>query len=146
MIDQFKPWYYAVAFAFMFSYCVGMPDFPEFQETSRHRRSGDAPRVEHAVWDQIMARRCEGQFARDWQMGFVSWNCRFKTAVNLSRTLWSYDTVTSNGETVKVTAHDLEMAAIEITKESRVRGGAPVASAGSTATVPATPVSTKPSL
>ena len=30
---------------------------------------------------------------RDWQMGFVSWNCRFKTAVNLSRTLWSYETV-----------------------------------------------------
>ena len=31
------------------------------------------------------------------------------------------------------------MAAIEITKESRVRGGTPVASAGSSATVPASP-------
>ena len=31
------------------------------------------------------------------------------------------------------------MAAIEITKESRVRGGTPVASAGNSATVPASP-------
>ena len=34
------------------------------------------------------------------------------------------------------------MAAIEITKESRVRGGTPVASAGNSATVPASPRST----
>ncbi len=99
-----------------FSVCVGMPDSPAFQESRRHRRVENAPRVEHAIWDAIMARRCEGQFVRDWQMGFVSWNCRFKTAVNLSRTLWSYETVKSKGENVRVTPHDLEAASIAIVK------------------------------
>ena len=61
-------WYYGVAFAFMFSYCTGMPDYPAFQETHRWRRQG--PRVEHSAWDHIMARRAEGQMVRDWQMGF----------------------------------------------------------------------------
>ena len=110
-------WYYSVAFAFMFSYCTGMPDYPAFQETHRWRRQG--PRVEHSAWDHIMARRAEGQMVRDWQMGFVSWNCHFKTAVNLSRTLWSYDTVKQEGQDVKVTAHDLEAAAIWIVKALR---------------------------
>ena len=119
MLDQFKPWYYGVAFSFMFSYCTGMPDVPAFQETERYRRIEHAPRVEHPVWDKIMARRVEGQMVRDWQLGFVSWNCRFKTAVNLSRTLWSYETVKQNGENVRVTAVDLEAAAISIVKALR---------------------------
>ena len=119
MLDQFKPWYYGVAFSFMFSYCTGMPDVPAFQETERYRRIEHAPRVEHPVWDKIMARRVEGQMVRDWQLGFVSWNCRFKTAVNLSRTLWSYETVKQNGENVRVTAADLEAAAISIVKALR---------------------------
>ena len=116
MMNQFQPWYYGVAFAFMFSYCTGMPDYAEFQETQRYRRQADAPRVEHPVWDRIMARRVEGQCVRDWQMGFVSWNCRFKAAVNLSRTLWSYETVKQDGQNVKVTAQQLEAAAIAIVK------------------------------
>ena len=56
---------------------------------------------------------------RDWQLGFVSWNCRFKTAVNLSRTLWSYESVQHNGTQVKVTAQDLEAASIAIVKALR---------------------------
>ena len=119
MIDQFKPWYYGVAFAFMFSFCTGMPDCPAFQESQRYRRQYGAPRVEHPVWDKIMARRAEGQLVRDWQMGFVSWNCRFKTAVNLSRTLWSYETVKQDGKNVKVTAQELEAASIAIVKALR---------------------------
>ena len=95
-----------------------MPDYPAFQETQRHRRLPQAPRVEHPVWDRIMARRIEGQTVRDWQLGFVSWNCRLKTAVNLSRTLWSYDSVKHNGESVRVTASDLEAAAIAIVQAS----------------------------
>ena len=66
-----------------------------------------------------MARRAEGQMVRDWQLGFVSWNCRFKTAVNLSRTLWSYETVKQDGKDVKVTAQQLETAAIAIVKGLR---------------------------
>ena len=57
-----------------------MPDYCAFQEAHRYRRTEAAPRVEHPLWDRIMARRAEGQVVRDWQMGFVSWNCRFKTA------------------------------------------------------------------
>ena len=64
-------WYHAVAFAFMFSYCTGMPDYMAFQETERYRRVDNAPRVEHPIWDRIMARRAEGQMVRDWQMGFL---------------------------------------------------------------------------
>ena len=119
MMNQFQPWYYGVAFGFMFSYCTGMPDYVEFQETERYRRKEEAPRVEHPIWDRIMARRAEGQFVRDWQMGFVSWNCRFKAAVNLSRTLWSYQTVKEAGKDVKVTAQQLEAAAIAIVKALR---------------------------
>ena len=119
MIDQFKPWYYGVAFAFMFSFCTGMPDYPAFQETTRYRREESAPRVEHSIWDRIMSRRIEGQMARDWQLGFVSWNCRFKIAVNLSRTFWSYETVKQDGENVKVTPQDLEAASIAIVKALR---------------------------
>ena len=28
MLDQFEPWYFGVAFAFIFKYCTGMPDMP----------------------------------------------------------------------------------------------------------------------
>ena len=65
MLDQFKPWYYGVAFGFLFSYCIGMPDYPLFQEKQRYRRLDNAPRVEHPFWDQIMARRVEGQLVAD---------------------------------------------------------------------------------
>ena len=73
MVNQFKPWYYGVAFAFAFSFGTGMPDYAAFQEKERYRRTESAPRVEHAEWDKIMARRVEGQLVRDWQLGFVSW-------------------------------------------------------------------------
>ena len=96
-----------------------MPDYPLFQETQRYRRRDNASRVEHATWDKIMARRIEGQLVRDWQLGFVSWNCRFKMAVNLSKTLWTYDTIKQNGEQIKVITSDLESASIAIVKALR---------------------------
>ena len=34
MIDQFVPWYFSVAFAFIFTYQAGMPDMPAFRKTS----------------------------------------------------------------------------------------------------------------
>ena len=116
MLDQFEPWYFGVAFSFMFSFCTGMPDRPAFQNKSSYRRAADAPRVEHALWDQIMGRRIEGQCIRDWQLGYVSWNCLFRSAVNLSRTLWSYDSVSENGKKRQVTAKEIETGAIEIVK------------------------------
>ena len=44
MIDQFKPWYFGVAFAFLFKYCTGMPDMQEFAEEKRYRLF---PKVHH---------------------------------------------------------------------------------------------------
>ena len=46
MLDHFEPWYFGLAFFMMFTYCTGMPDMPAFMKRQRHRRSGDAPRIE----------------------------------------------------------------------------------------------------
>ena len=75
MVDQFKPWYYGVAFAFLFSFCTGMPDYPAFQEKQRYRRVENAPRVEHAEWDAIMSRRIEGQLVNGipWGASMYLW-------------------------------------------------------------------------
>jgi hypothetical protein len=43
MQPQFKPWYFGVAFSFLFKFCTGMP---EWSGEPRHRRSKDAPRVD----------------------------------------------------------------------------------------------------
>ena len=115
MIDQFQPWYFGVAFAYVFSFCTGMPDMPEFAEKQRYRREADAPRVEPPLWVRIMARRIEAQVSRDWFFGFVTWNYLFRSAVNLSRTMYSYETVkTSEGKSL--TAEDLQKGAVEICK------------------------------
>ena len=44
---------------------------------------------------------------------------QFKTALNLSRTLWTYETVTQGEKKVKVTAQELEAASIAIVKALR---------------------------
>ena len=88
MVDQFEPWYFGVAFAFIFKYCTGMSDAPCFRRTQRYRRVPDAPEVPLARWMSIMSRRIEGQVARDWVFGFSSWNLMFRSAVNLSRTFF----------------------------------------------------------
>jgi len=118
LIDQFEPWYFGVAFAFLFKYCTGMPDPPAFMKKARHRRSKDAPRVELEQWMQIMARRVEGQLSRDWNFGYVSWNLWFRTAVNLSRTVYAYET-RSKEETQRLTPKQLETGAIEICRALR---------------------------
>ena len=59
MIDQFQPWYFGIAFAFLFKYCTGMPDMYAFAEKTRFRRTDDAPRVEPPLWVQIMYRRTQ---------------------------------------------------------------------------------------
>jgi len=113
MVDQFEPWYFGVAFAFLFKFCTGMPDMPKFTEKERYRRAEDAPRVEPPLWVRVMARRVEAQVSRDWHFGFVTWNYIFRSAVNLSRTLYSYET-TKTESGLKMTALDLQNGAIEI--------------------------------
>ena len=43
MIEQFEPWYFGVAFPFIFKYCTGMPDMPAWTKATRYRRKDDAP-------------------------------------------------------------------------------------------------------
>ena len=69
-VDQFQPWYFGVAFAFLFKYCAGMPDPPQWSKEGRWRCD---PHVSLASWARAMARRVEAQLNRDWAFGFASW-------------------------------------------------------------------------
>ncbi len=60
-----------------------------------------------------MARRVEAQLARDWNFGFVTWNFFFRSAVNLSRTVYSYNSSTQGAP---MTPLMLQEGAIEICK------------------------------
>ena len=90
MIDQFEPWYFGVAFPFIFKYCTGMPDMPAWTKAPRYRRVQDASRVEAESWVRLMSRRVEAQLSRDWDFGFVSWNYIFRSTINQSRTFFAY--------------------------------------------------------
>ena len=118
MVEQFEPWYFGVAFAFLFKYCTGMPDMPEWSEKQRYRRSENAPRVELADWVRIMARRVEAQLSRDWHFGFASWNLLFRSSINTTRTLYSYAIPVSEDGAPKraMSAQELEAGAIEVCK------------------------------
>ncbi|CAK0866693.1 unnamed protein product [Prorocentrum cordatum] len=107
MMDQFEPWYFGVAFAFLFKYCTGMPDGPEFMKRPRHRRGNGAPRVELPLWVRIMKRRVESQLCRDWHFGFVSWNLVFRSAVNLCRTWFTYVAPSATGEVEQLTPEQI---------------------------------------
>ena len=115
LMDQFEPWYFGVAFAFLFKYCTGMPDMPEWNGKQRYRRGEEAPRVDPSLWVRIMSRRVEAQISRDWHFGFSSWNYLFRCAVNMSRTVYSYESaLKEDGE--PLTAKDLQDGAICIFK------------------------------
>ena len=75
MIDQFVPWYFSVAFSFIFTYQAGMPDMPAFAKHPRYRRSDTAPRIEAEDWVRVMSRRVEASVGRDWTFGFVTDLC-----------------------------------------------------------------------
>ena len=74
LVDQFEPWYFGVAFAFMLKYCTGMPDTPKFMRKPRYTRKDGAPYVEAPAWMRIMGRRMESQMSRDWIFGIASWS------------------------------------------------------------------------
>ena len=93
MEKQFVPWYFGVAFAFLFKFCTGMPDMPEWSSTPRHRRKEDAPRVPFDLWVKVMTRRVEQQLKRDWSFGFTMSNVLFRSMLNQCRTVYSYNKV-----------------------------------------------------
>ena len=93
-----------------------MPDVMELAERKRFRRPPKAPRIEPAMWVQVMSRRIEAQMQRDWHFGFVSWNYIFRSAINLSRTLYSYESIILEGGKKAVTAEELQAGAIFLCK------------------------------
>ena len=92
MIDQFQPWYFGIAFAFLFKYCTGMPDMYAFAEKTRFRRTDNAPRVEPPLWVQIMYRRTQ------------SWNpkvtlvCGFERPVRDHQQFFGVSTMSITGQ------------------------------------------------
>ena len=61
-----------------------------------------------------MARRCEASLQKDWSFGFVSWNYVFRSAVNLSRTMYAYERKNGKNTEDVLTAEKLEKGAIQI--------------------------------
>ncbi len=119
LLDQFQPWYFAFAFAYVFPFCTAMPDPPAWHAKPRYRRGDGAPRIELEAWVRCMARRCEAQINRDWVFGFVSWNLLFRSAVNLSRTVHTYGTPVYDERTNKfrtLTARDIEAGAVQLVR------------------------------
>ena len=117
VIDQFEPWYFGVAFAFVFKYCIGMPDLPAWSKKPRWRRPSSAPHIGLASWTRAMARRIEAQINRDWTFGFASWNLLFRSAVNLARTIDSYEAPVYDEESNtyrKLSPQDLEHGALQL--------------------------------
>ena len=119
LLDQFESWYFALAFAFLFPYGSAMPDPPTWSAKARHRRPEDAPRIELSAWMRCMARRCEAQINRDWTFGFAVWNLFFRSNINLSRHLSSYDAPIFDEKEQKfrrLLGSDLETGALQLVK------------------------------
>ena len=114
MQDQFRPWYFGVAFAFLFKFCTGMPDMPPWSKHPRHRRSADAPRVEFPLWVRLMTRRVEQHLKRDWLLGFTMSSVLFRASLNQCRNVYSYQRVKRSDGSMGFTAAELEAGAISI--------------------------------
>jgi hypothetical protein len=120
MRDQFKPWYFGIAFAFCFKYCAGLPDMPVWSAAPRCRRKEDVPRVELPLWAKLISRRAEQHLKRDWLLGFTMSDVFFRSLLNQCRTVYSYEKVRRAGDSVGFAAEELEAEAVSICK---ARGG-----------------------
>eukprot|EP00973_Karenia_brevis_P093444 12417331-Karenia_brevis.AAC.1 len=114
ILDQFEPWYFGVAFAFVFKYCTGMPDMPDFSKTPRYLRSSEAPTVQFPLWVRIMTRRVEQQLRRDWLLGFTMSSVLFQSALNMARSLVAFESEERQDGSCGFNAQELESAAVEI--------------------------------
>jgi hypothetical protein len=112
MIDQFRPWFFSVAFPFCFKSSLACPDL---ERRGRYRRGVDAPKIPIERWCELMVRRVEAQFRRDWTFTYTLWNYLFRTSVNLSRTIYSYGKG-KDVDTTSMNCKDLEEAAVSICK------------------------------
>ena len=118
-MTQFEPWYFGVAFAFAFKFCIGMPDMPEDKWAfARYRRTPEAPRIEQDLWIRTITRRIESQLRRNWLLGFTLGSYDFQSRLNLSKTLFIKTRIEDpdTKHVRDVTAKDVELAAINICK------------------------------
>ena len=114
MMDQFEPWYFGVAFAFCFKYCIGMPDMRFFDKVKHHRRKEDAPLVDLQLWTKIITRRCEKALSNSWDLGFCMSNLIFRAKMNMSKNLFAFEAEARQGGGYGFTPKELENAACEI--------------------------------
>ena len=108
MIDKFGSCYFGVAFDVSFTYNAGFPDMPIFARHPRHGRTDDAPRIETCAWVKAMSRRIEASVSRDSLFGFVTWSCLFRSSVNLSHSLYAYESKDSTSTEGKSSPQSLE--------------------------------------
>ena len=87
---------------------------PAFAQRPRHRRPEDAPRIEAPLWVRTIARRVEQQVKRDWLLGFSQHNYLFRSALNLIRTVYSYETFQGEDGHKGFTGKEIEEGAISI--------------------------------
>jgi hypothetical protein len=116
MQDQFKPWCFDIAFAFLFKYCAGVPDMPVWSATPCYHRKEDAPRVELPLWAKFTSRRVEQHLERDWFLGFTVSNVLFRSWLNQCRTVCSYEKVRRRDNFMGSAAEELEAGAVSICK------------------------------
>ena len=66
--------------------------------------------------DMVWARsfRVESSVSRDWSFGFVTWNYVFRSAVNLSQSVYAYERTNGQSTDVKFPADSLEKGAVQI--------------------------------
>lgn len=116
MIDQFAPWYFSIACAFISTYQAGMMDMPSFAKQHRYRRCDDAPRIEAADWVRATSRRVEASLYCDWMFGFLAWSYLFRFSVNLSHSVYAYERKDGKDLSEACTPASLELGAIEVAK------------------------------
>ena len=124
-VDQFQPWYFAVAFPFCFKYGTACPDVTNTCKPSEddvpRRRAGNpnAPEVQVQTWAAAMARRAESQFQRDWTFGFTLWNYLFRTMVNLQPNSYIYSAPAREGKSQEEINKEIAAGAKQIMQSLR---------------------------
>eukprot|EP00971_Amphidinium_carterae_P294678 5851465-Amphidinium_carterae.1 len=126
MMDQFQPFYFAIAFSFCNMYGTACPDFVNHVNKSTaqpvdRRCGGDAkaPQVNIHMWAAAMARRVEGQFRRDWTFGFTVWNYIFRTMVNLQHNMYMYSVPDADGGRRSMTNQEIMDGMLELQRKLR---------------------------
>ena len=80
-LDQFEPWYFGFAFAYVFRFGASMPDPPCWSEKQRHQRQDSRTRNMDAMHGSPVRSPDQLEIGL---LGFTSWNLFFRSALNLN--------------------------------------------------------------